>query len=636
MKHLLLSALAAATLLPLSAKAPKDPVLMTVDGVPVTLSEFEYLYHKNHGQQIDRQSLDEYLDMFTIYKLKVAEARRQRVDTIQAFQQEFNGYRAELVAPYLRDSLTEKQLVKEAYDHMKESVEVDHLMVPLEKKALIDSLRQALVNGADFTATAQKYSTDPSIRSNNGYYGWINAGQFPYEWEEGVYNTPVGEISDVITTRYGHHLAKVRNRRPNPGEVHARHILLTYPNERTDEANAAVKQRIDSIYGALQAGADFADVSKRLSDCPSGAQGGDLGWFGTHRMVPEFEAVSFALADGEISKPFTTQFGWHIVERMGHRGIAPFEQMEASIRAKMAQDGRSNRAVETKIAQLKKAYPSKVLQSGLDRINQAVAAAADFDSAIESLAHDTTPLITVADSTVTIADFMNPRPRIAPGSDPSTALSAMADERLNEVVLTYEDHRLEKKHPELRNIVNEYRDGMMLFEVSNQKVWNAAANDYAALNEYFKTHRDKYTDWSEPRFKGYVIYATSDSLIQEVNKFIAANPSIETDSIGPVLRGAFPRNIKIERVLLPKGKNNVVDYAGFGAELPDLSGERRWKYFTTYQGRVIDQPEEAADARGAVTADYQSELEKKWVEELRKRYPVKINKKILKKVKPLQ
>lgn len=136
MKHLLLSALTAATLLPLSAKAPKDPVLMTVDGVPVTLSEFEYLYHKNHGQQIDRQSLDEYLDMFTIYKLKVAEARRQRVDTIQAFQQEFNGYRAELVAPYLRDSLTEKQLVKEAYDHMKESVEVDHLMVPLEKKRL--------------------------------------------------------------------------------------------------------------------------------------------------------------------------------------------------------------------------------------------------------------------------------------------------------------------------------------------------------------------------------------------------------------------------------------------------------------------------------------------------------------------
>ncbi len=132
-------------------------------------------------------------------------------------------------------------------------------------------------------------------------------------------------------------------------------------------------------------------MAKRLSDCPSGAQGGDLGWFGTHRMVPEFEAVSFALADGEISKPFTTQFGWHIVERMGHRGIAPFEQMEASIRAKMAQDGRSTVPLKQKIAQLKKAYPSKVLQSGLDRINQAVAAAADFDSAIESLAHDTTP-----------------------------------------------------------------------------------------------------------------------------------------------------------------------------------------------------------------------------------------------------
>ena len=173
---------------------------------------------------------------------------------------------------------------------MKESVEVDHLMVPLEKKALIDSLRQALVNGADFTATTQKYSTDPSIRSNNGYYGWISAGQFPYEWEEGVYNTPVGEISDVITTRYGHHLAKVETDAPIPEKCMPATFSLTYPNERTDEANAAVKRRIDSIYGALQAGADFADVAKRLSDCPSGAQGGDLGWFGTHRMVPEFRS----------------------------------------------------------------------------------------------------------------------------------------------------------------------------------------------------------------------------------------------------------------------------------------------------------------------------------------------------------
>ncbi len=141
----------------------------------------------------------------------------------------------------------------------------------------------------------------------------------------------------------------------------------------------------------------------------------------------------------------------------------------------------------------------------------------------------------------------------------------MADERLNEVVLTYEDHRLEKKHPELRNIVNEYRDGMMLFEVSNQKVWNAAANDYAALNEYFKTHRDKYTDWSEPPLpKGYVIYATSDSLIQEVNKFIAANPSIgnETRSVR-YFAEHFPATSRSSAYCCLKGKNNVVDYAGF-------------------------------------------------------------------------
>lgn len=633
MKKFLLSALAVTTVVAAGAKskAPADPVLMTVDGVPVTVSEFEYLYHKNNDQQVEQQSLDEYLEMFKVYKLKVAEARHQRVDTAATFQKEFAGYRAELVAPYLRDAAVEQQLVDDAYAHMLEQVQINHMMVA--DRHLADSLRAVLVANPDrFLNIAQTYSTDPSLRQNGGRYGWVSAGQYPYEFEEGVYNTPVGEISEVIDTRFGHHIVQVLARRDNPGEISARHILLSFPpTGRSAESEAALKVRIDSIYNELKAGADFGDMARKVSTCPSGSKGGELGWFGAGRMVPEFENAAFALADGEISEPFTTQFGWHIVQRTGSRGVEPKEKLEKTIRQAIGRDGRLKRAIDAKAKAVADVYGAKILTEGRQRLVSALDAAGSFEKAVD-LASDKTPLIQVGDSIVTIAEFMTPVPRLAPGVEPSSVLDEILNDYLNEVVLTYEDHRLESKYPELRNIVNEYRDGMMLFEVSNQNVWDVPASNPALLEEYFNAHKEKYATWEEPRFKGYVIYATSDSLIQEVDKYLAENHPAASE-VGDKLKEALPRNIKIERVVLPKGKNAIVDYLGFGGEAPDLSNERRWVAYTSYLGHVIDQPEEAADCRAAVSSDYQQELEKQWVETLREKYPITVNQKVLKKVK---
>lgn len=637
MKKILITILAAAAVVAAGAKAkaPKDPVLMTVDGQPVTLSEFEYYYHKNNDQQLDNQTLEEYLEMFKTYKLKVAEARHQQVDTAASFQKEFRGYRADLVAPYLRDTLMESKLVDEAYNHMLESVEIHHLMVPVEKKALADSIHALLVaNPARFDELAAQFTTDPSFRQNGGYYGWVQAGQYPWEFEEGVYNTPVGAISEVITTRFGNHIVKVDNRKSNPGEVKARHILVNFPADRNAETEAAAKARIDSIYNELKNGADFGQMANKFSDCPSSAQGGDLGWFGPGRMVPEFEQTVFGISDGQISEPFTTKFGWHIVQRTGSRPVAEKAKYEPAIRRAIEHDSRSQLAVQSKARQLAEEYGAKVEPVGLTRLTGLVSANG-FEAAKAELAADNTPLISVADSVVTIADFMVPEPRLVPGVAEADQLAEMVNNRLQSVVLTYEDHRLESKYPELRNLVNEYRDGMMLFEVSNQNVWNVPASDPAGLEEYFRAHREKYTTWDAPRFKGFIIYATSDSLIGEVEKYLAAHPSIDPTKVGDELKEAFPRNIKIERVLLPQGKNAVVDFVGFGGQRPDMSRERRWTSFTSYQGRIIEQPEEAADCRAAVSADYQEELTQKWVDNLRKTYPIKVNQKVLKKVKPL-
>ncbi|MDE6491500.1 MAG: peptidyl-prolyl cis-trans isomerase, partial [Muribaculaceae bacterium] len=318
-----------------SAKAPSDPVLMSVNGVDVPLSEFEYLYHKNNAQQANPQPLDEYVDMFVTYKLKVADAKAAGIDTTKAFIKEFEGYRNELAQPYLRDLSVENALVDEAYARMLRNVDVDHIMLPLsdDGKALADSLRREIVSGADFYTIAHKYSVDPSCRYNGGHIGWIGANVYPYDFEEMAYNTPVGEVSPVFATAYGYHIVRVNAMRDNPGEVLVSHILKRFAQDRTEESDAAAMHSIDSIYAVVTSpGVDFAAVAKAESEDPGSARnGGQLPWFGVGQMLQELDGVAFALADGEVSKPFKSRFGYHIFKRIDSRGVAPLEDVRASI-----------------------------------------------------------------------------------------------------------------------------------------------------------------------------------------------------------------------------------------------------------------------------------------------------------------
>ncbi len=634
MKKLLYAALAASSLM-VAAKGSKDPVLMTVDGTPVTQSEFEYLYHKNANQQVDQQSLDEYLDMFTVYKLKVADARRHRVDTVSGFQQEFAGYRRELAQPYLTDSALINKMAEETYARMHEQVEINHLMVKPDDVALADSLRKIIVDGGeDFISVAERFTTDPSFVNNHGYYGFVSAAQsYPYEFIDGVYNTPVGEVSPVITTRFGRHLVQVKSRRQEPPQIHARHILVGNPlTTITDSTRQVQRQTVDSLYQLLLDGADFAEVARKNSTCPSRQQGGDLGWFGAGTMVKEFEDHAYALKDGEISKPFQTRFGWHIVQRLETREEETYEQAKPAILKAMESDGRSDLAVKSKVDALAKEYKAQVVDAGKNAVHNTLALYGGYEKAADKIAADKTKLIVCGDSTLTVADVFAVQPQFAPGETETTQVDNFIDDRFRQVVLDYETARLASKYPEFRLLSNEYYDGMMLFERSNATVWGRPAADPEGLEAYFQANREKFSTWDAPRYKGYIIYATSDSLVQEVNKYLEANQPA-ADAVGEELKAAFPKNIKIERVVLPQGKNALVDYLAFGGEAYTPKEGSRWVAYTTYLGHVIDQPENAADVRGAVSSDWQTQLEAQWVDELRSLYPVTVNKKVLKKVK---
>ena len=636
-KPFIISALACAAILSASASKNADPVLMTINGKDVRQSEFEYLYHKNNLQQLAPQSIDEYIEMFIVYKLKVADAEAAGLHQTDAFTKEFNGYCAELSRPYLRDSIVEKRLVEEAYARMATSRKVSHIMLPLgstydEKEAnrmKLDSIRTAIVNGsADFGEMAVRYSSDRSARVNNGSMGYINVNSYPYPFEKTAWETPVGEISPVIEDApFGFHIIRVEDERPNPGKVEARHILkLT--NGLSEEEGAAKKAQIDSIYNLLANGGDFDAIARAESEDPgSAANGGRLGWFGPGEMVKEFEDAAFGLKDGGISAPFKTAYGYHIVQTLAHRGIGTLAEESERIKAAISRDMRSVMPETERLTQLKAELGVKIDSTGLMQARSRMTGDSPAEQ-LRSLQADNSLIATVGNRTISIGDVINyiPSNVLEGANDAFTVLNSGLENKINETVVEETRKNLAENNSEYRNLTNEYRDGILLFEISNRNVWERSTSDIEGLQKFFSANRAKYT-WDKPHYKGYVIFATNDSIAGEAQKYLAAN-QVENDSLVSVMRANYGRNIKIEKVVTGKGENAIVDNVAFNGERPEAPG--RWTAWFGYAGRVIDAPEEANDVRGTVASDYQQLLESEWIKDLRKKYKIKLNKKALK------
>lgn len=639
-KKILSVALIAATMLSATAKND-DPTLMTINGKKVSLSEFEYLYKKNNSQQLKPQTLDEYVDMFVTYKLKVADAEAAGIDTTQAFINEYNGYRDELARPYLRDASVEDSLINVSYERMKEDVDVSHIMVRFSSNpevaarqtALLDSLRTEILNGADFGAIADKYSIDPGVKYNHGRMGWMSANRYPFSFETVAYGLKIGEISPVMATPFGFHIIKLHDRRPSRGEVYVQHILKMLPQNASENVVAKKQAEMDSIYNLLKAGADFSELAKVESEDGSARSGGMLPWFGAGQMVKEFEDVAFSLENGAISEPFKTRFGIHIIHKIDSRGVKPLEEARKEIMNMMIRDERGTMADEVRLAQLKQEHGSQIITSTYNKVKSSIEANNGLDSAlIEMYIGSTMPIVKVGDEKVALSVVMKKMSRTRLPQDLQEALGTLesvTNNVVDETTLDCEKLCLAEKYPDFRNLTNEYRDGMLLFEISNRKVWDRASKDKTGLEEYFQNNKSKYT-WSAPKYKGFIIHTINDSIKGAVDVYLA-DKTIEADSVARVLRDEFGKAVKIDRVIVAKGENAIVDNLVFGGETPTTSG--KWQCHTAYMGKVIEAPEEAADVRGQVTSDYQNHLEAIWIKELRAKYPWKLNKKELKKIK---
>lgn len=570
--------------------AQEDPVLMTINGEPVMLSEFMYIYEKNNQESsLEKKTMEEYLELFINFKLKVTEAISQGVDTTEAFRKELNGYRAQATPKYMQDNAAIDSLVNLSYNRMAHPRRASHIAVqcPMDAtpeaeaaaEAKINELRERVTVGLpkevkkgrkkvivqeveDFAAVAAAYSEDPAVAQNNGALGWIPAFRYVYPFEEAVYNTPVGEVSYVFRSPFGFHIAKVEEERDYE-EVHASHIMKMTP-AGDDARMAKAIQTMDSIYALATAeGADFAALAEEHSeDKGSAIRGGDLGWFGRGAMVQPFEDITFGLQEGAISKPFQTRFGVHISMLHGKRGIQPLDSIRSQVLRQVQRDQRMQIANQRFIEKARQEYNLPAEMSDAD-------------------------------------------------------------------VKAYVDAHLEEKYPELRNLVREYHDGILLFDVSLREVWDKANQDTEGLAAYFKANKKNYT-WDEPRYKGYVIYAKNEVAAKAAKQIIKnANPDSVMNILSARVNVDSVQYVKVEHGLWKVGKHAAVNKYGFKVKDATYTPSEEFPIVEAV-GKVIKRPQTYEDERGKVTTDYQDYLEKQWIERLRAKYPVVVNKEVLK------
>jgi len=622
-----------------------DPVLMTINNKPVLKSEFEYIYNKNNSNNsLDKKTLDEYVDLFVNFKLKVEEARTQGIDTTKSFITELAGYRSQLTKPYLTDSKVDETILHEAYERSKEDIDVSHILIRIPQNATPTDTLKAFneinaiwkrVQKEDFAKVAKEVSQDQSAEQNSGHIGWVSAFRTVYPFETTAYHTQVGTISKPVRTAFGYHILKIHARRNSLGEILVSHIMI-FTSKGDEAQNKKAKVTIDSIYQRVLAGDDFGTLAKTYSnDKGSSVKNGELPWFGTGRMVPEFETAAFALKKvGDISQPIQSAYGWHIIKLKDKKGLAPFDEIKADLERKVKHDERANSAQHAFLLKSRIENNYQENTASIQEFSKILTKRKLTDSTfIAEASKLSKPLFSFAGKSFTQADFAkylkknSTSEKSIPSEIINEKLNAFADAEL----LSYEDSQLEKKYDDFRFLMEEYHDGILLFEVSNREVWEKASKDTEGLNKYFIAHKTDYT-WEKPHFKGHVIFCKDKETLLAAKAIVKKS---DPDSIDKYLRTRLNDSIqyvKIEKGLFVQGENKAVDDQIFKTKEKYVPAKDYPFFFVT--GKLLkNKPEDYSDVRGLVTADYQEFLEREWIKALRAKYPVNVDQNVLKTVK---
>ena len=625
----------------------KNDVLLTIDSEPVYASEFKKVFNKNLDLVIEesQKNVDGYLDLFIDYKLKIAEAYAQNLDKEEIYIKEFAKYQDQLSKKYIYDKRITSQLVAEAYERGLEEINADHILIKVNENASpsdtlkaynkIKTIYDKALNGENFNVLAKTYSEEPGAKDSGGKLGYFSVFQMVYPFETTAYNTNVDDISKITRTAFGYHIIKVNDRRKMKPKINVSHIMVfTNKNKKVENP----EDRINELYAMVLQGEPFENVAKQFSeDKNTGKKGGVLKTFGPGNLkAPKFEDAAYKLKNvGDVSKPFESSFGWHIVKLNKKYTIPTFDEKKEELEKKVNNGARKNIVTQTVNNKIKKEYGYKEGVSFSPYFNTYVT-----DSILKKKwiytpipVEDNKTLFSIGDKEVTFSEFAkyirDQQVYNNKHSNKDILLNELYPVFKNKTIKDYFKVKLEDENEEYATIINEYRNGLLVYDVMNINIWQVAKRDSIGLKDYYSKTKDDYM-WKK-RVESDILSTTDLTIANKAQKLL--NDGIEISKIKEQLNSDGKVNVITTSGVYEVDQNELP--TGFEAKVGVSEIYKRDDSSVIVNVKEIIEPtvKEFNEVRGIVISKYQNEIEENWMKSLRDKYDVEINKKTLKKIK---
>ncbi|WP_395655175.1 peptidylprolyl isomerase [Flavobacterium sp.] len=629
--------------------AQTKEVLFTIDNHAFYTDEFIRVYNKNLDLVKDdsQKDLDKYLELFLGYKLKVEKANKLGLQNGTSYQNELKSYRNQLSKNYLNDSKVTNELVREAYDRMQQEVRASHILILVDEGASPEDtlkaytkvldIKKRLEAGEDFISVAQQFSEDPSVKENNGDLGYFSAFRMVYTFENAAFNTNVGQISKPFRTRFGYHIVKVVDKRVNRGEVTVAHIMIVKQNDAAQ--NEKAKTTIDDIYKKIQQGESFETLAQQFSEDKSSApKGGVLQRFGSGQLSSEvFENVAFGLNEkNQISAPFESQFGWHIVKLIEKHPVRLFDEMKVELEEKIRKDERSmlitNSLAKTMRAKYKVTKDVKLLAKikavVTDEFYSQTWVAPEKNKELNG-----DILIISKDEKINSKVFLNFISSKQKSNIKTKPITKLVDELfekfIDEQLMAYYNENLENEFPEFKNVMDEYRDGLLLFDLMEKEIWNRAKNDTIGLQDFFQKNSKNY-QWKK-RYTVDILSSTDKKIVEKAQKFLAKGKSL--DYIKEQLNKDGKVNVMSKSGLYEEDYDVLSNFQNLSKGVTNIIAKDQYFFVVNVTDTKPAGVKELSECKGKVISDYQQFLENNWVDELKSEFTIKINTDVFSKVK---
>ena len=632
----------------ISIKLANAQEVINISGNSITLEEFEYtLMKNNHDKEMTQEYLDEYVELFVNYKLKVLQAKDLGLEKEEDFVAELEMYRKQLAKPYLQAKDFKEELVNEAYERMRYDVNASHILFSFKENSnpedtlfqynLARKVKSRIEQGEiTFEQAVREHSEETA---NNGNLGYFTAFDMVYPFETAAYTTDVGKISDIVKTQYGYHLVRVNDKRPSVGEVKVSHIMFKFPKTVNEETISKIKRKAEEVHQKLISGENFTVLADRYSEDRSTAvKGGALPWFGINKMAKEFEEASFSLRNiGDFTDPFKTEYGWHIVTLNDRKIIGSLEDHKEEIKNKIEKGSRvllSERALLKRIKSDYKFQEHHYNSYRKNKVKESINLEKLFTSSLKNedikrYSNDDRELFSLDEIIFTQQDLKD---FILEYQESGIDFEMIYQKFVDFTCLEYEESKLEENYPEYKRLLNEFRDGILLFDLTSKMVWNKAMVDTIGLEKYFNKNRDNYV-W-EDRAEANV-YTCSDYKIATRLKMLLWKKSkgmITIQEIQESLNDNSALNLQVSSSKYSYGDNAYLDKAKWTKGVSEFLTESDAIIVVEITDVIPSSYKEINECKGKVISDYQNFLEDQWLLMLRDKYTVNINHEVLKSV----